>query len=120
MPRDFRTIQAWQLADELAVRVYQATEHFPKHEQYGLTQQVRRAAVSVPSNIAEGAARASNNEYLHFCSIALGSLAEVRYQLHLSCRLKYLDGSVQAELETLANRVGAALHGLMAAMRAQQ
>lgn len=117
MPRDFRNISAWQLADDLAVAVYEHTKGFPREEQYGLTQQMRRAGVSVPSNIAEGAGRDSTSEYLHFCSVAHGSLAEVRYQIHLARRLGYLSEDAHADLENLARRVGAALRGLTDAIR---
>ena len=117
MPRNFRNISAWQLADDLAVGIYRATEGFPSDERYGLTQQLRRAAVSVPSNIAEGAGRRTKADYLYFCSVAQGSLAEARYQLHLARRLGYVADDAYAELDNLANRVGAALHGLVSAMQ---
>jgi len=119
VPRDFRKIEAWRFADDLAVAVYDATKSFPADERYGLTQQLRRAAVSVPSNIAEGAGRATKSDYLRFCSIGRGSLAELRYQLHLACRLGYLDEGEYTALEALADRVGAVLHGLMQAIESE-
>jgi len=117
MPRDFRKIQAWQLADDLAFAVYRCTDSFPQDERYGLTQQLRRAVVSVPSNIAEGSSRGSRDEYHQFCTVARGSLAEARYQLHLAHRLGYLQDEQHAGLEALADRIGAALHGLLGAIR---
>ena len=119
MPRDFHNVRAWQLADDLAVAVYAATAGFPKHELYGLTQQVRRAVVSVASNIAEGCSRVSEVEYLRFCDIAHGSLAEVRYQLHLAHRLGYVSDEVFGALDEQAQGVGRTLHGLMGAIRKQ-
>ncbi len=119
MPTDFHNVRAWELADDFAVVVYGATVEFPKHEVYGLTQQLRRAAVSVPSNIAEGCGRTSDVEYLRFCDIAHGSLAEARYQLHLSHRLGYLTAEAFNALDEQAQAVGRTLHGLMGAIRKQ-
>lgn len=117
MARDFHKIRAWQLADDFAVAVYQATAEFPPREVYGLTQQVRRSAISVPSNIAEGCCRGTHAEYLHFCDIALGSLSEARYQLHLARRLEYLSQEAYGVLDTLANEAGKTLDGLMKFLR---
>jgi len=78
------------LADEVAILIYRITSGFPKEELYGLTSQMRRAAVSVPSNIVEGCARDSQADYLRFLTIAFGSLRELHYQLSLSLRLGYL------------------------------
>src|SRR5512138_3703799 len=88
--RDFTKIEAWQLADDLTVAIYETTRTFPKEELYGLTSQIRRAAYSAPANIAEGASRASKRDYLHFLYIARGSLNEANYFIHLSHRLRYL------------------------------
>jgi four helix bundle protein len=99
MARDFTKIRAWQLADDLTVAVYHCTKSFPREELYGLTSQLRRAASSVPANIAEGSNRASKKNYLRFLSIAAGSLAETKYFLHLSGRLDYL---AQAEYQKLS------------------
>ena len=88
--RDHTKLRAFELADELAIMVYRETGNFPKEEIYGLTSQMRRAAVSVPSNIVEGCARESQAEYLRFLQIAFGSLRELRYQLSIARRLGYL------------------------------
>ena len=89
--RDHTKLRAFELADELAILVYQITRNFPKEEVYGLTSQMRRGAVSVPSNIVEGCARESQVEYLRFLEIAFGSLRELHYQFNIAKRLGYLD-----------------------------
>jgi four helix bundle protein len=89
--RDHSKLRAFGLADEVTFLVYRLTEKFPKEEIYGLTSQIRRAAVSVPSNIVEGCARESETEYLRFLEIAFSSLRELRYQLGLSMRLGYAE-----------------------------
>ena len=88
--RDHTKLRAFELADDVAVLVYKATQTFPREELYGLTSQMRRAAVSVASNIVEGCARESQTEYLRFLEIAFGSLRELHYQVGLSIRLGYL------------------------------
>jgi four helix bundle protein len=87
--RDHTKLRAFKLADEVVLLIYRATREFPKEEIYGLTSQMRRAAVSVPSNIVEGCARESQAEYLRFLEIAFGSLRELHYQLGLCKRLGY-------------------------------
>lgn len=84
-----KDLDVWHEAIDFVVLVYTVTASFPQHELYGLSAQMRRAAVSIPSNIAEGAARRSNKEYAHFISIALGSLAELETQLIIAQRLGY-------------------------------
>jgi len=88
--RDHTKLRAFELADELAILIYRITKVFPREEIYGLTSQMRRAAVSVASNIVEGCARESQCEYLRFLEIAFGSLRELHYQFGLSNRLGYL------------------------------
>ena len=88
--RDHNKLKAFELADELAIIIYRITISFPKEEVYGLTSQMRRAAVSVPSNIVEGCARESQNEYVRFLAIAFGSLRELHYQFGLACRLNFV------------------------------
>jgi four helix bundle protein len=87
---NIKELKIWNKAMELTVEIYKATEKFPKEETYGLTSQIRRAAVSIPSNISEGAGRNSKNEFRHFLSIANGSSYELQSQLVISNRLNLL------------------------------
>ena len=114
--RDYTKIDAWRLADDLTVAIYECTRGFPREELYGLTSQLRRAAGSVPANIAEGASRESRKEYLHFLHIARGSLAETRYFLHLAQRLGYLVESDAARLAEQGGQTFGCLHGLIRAV----
>src|SRR5437867_2308874 len=88
--KGFRDLRVWQCGMELVEEVYRLTRGFPKEELYGLTNQLRRAAVSIPSNIAEGQTRSHLKEFLQFLSMAQGSLAEVQTQIELAGRLRYL------------------------------
>src|SRR5882672_5725106 len=88
--RDYTKIEAWKLADDLTVAIYERTRTFPREEIYGLTSQMRRASYSVPANIVEGSSRESKRDYLHFLYIARGSLSETQYFIHLAQRLNYL------------------------------
>ena len=114
--RRFRSIKAWQLADGLVAAVYQVTRGFPKDELYGLTSQMRRAAVSVAANIVEGASRRSRQEYLQFLSIAKASLNELSYYIHLSRRLTYLPEPRATELDDLCEETARTLYGLIQAV----
>ena len=89
--RDHTKLRAFKLADEIVVMIYRMTKGFPKEEVFGLTSQMRRAAVSIPSNIVEGCARESQVEYLRFLEIAFSSLRELHYQFGLARRLGYVD-----------------------------
>jgi len=88
--RSYRDLEVWKLAISFVKDIYQATERFPANENYGLTQQIRRAAVSIPSNIAEGQVRNSSREFNHFLAIALGSAAELETQLIIAKEINYL------------------------------
>jgi len=106
--RKHHDLQAWQLSLELVKAIYQLTSSFPREEIYGLTAQMRRSSVSVPSNIAEGAARASNKEFLHFLHIARGSLSELETQLILSKELGFAKKTEAVEnlMEAVFGRLG--------------
>ena len=90
MSRDYKKIKAWRLADRLALEVYKATKNFPKSETWALTSQMRRAAISVPANIVEGATRKNKKEYLQFLYIAISSLMELGYYIKFAKEVKYL------------------------------
>ncbi len=109
---DHRKLSAFKLADEFAVRVYSATMDFPPAERYGLRSQMRRAAVSVPTNIVEGCARDSDREHSRFFEIAIGSVREALYLIDLSARLELIDRRVADDLSALGGRAAAALAGL--------
>ena len=89
--RDHKKLRAFELADQIALQTYKVTQAFPKSEQFGLSSQMRRAAVSIPSNIVEGCARESSADYLRFLTIAFGSLRELEYQVSLASRLKMME-----------------------------
>jgi len=88
--RDHRKLRAFELADELVLAIYSATISFPREEQFGLTSQMRRAAVSIASNIVEGCARNSQTDYVRFLDMAFGSVREAEYQLTIAQRLGYV------------------------------
>jgi four helix bundle protein len=111
--RDYKKIRAWQLADELAVMIYTATKEFPKAEMFGLTSQMRRAAVSVPANIVEGSARKHTNEYLQFLYTAMASLSEVGYFVDFSQRIGYLENGYFAKLTSLHEQTAKTLRALI-------
>ncbi|WP_420472340.1 four helix bundle protein [Brevundimonas sp. FT23042] len=91
LPRSHRDLKVWQISLDVTEALYRLTADWPKHEQYGLVSQVRRAAVSVPANIAEGAGRRTPGEFVHFVGIARGSLAELETLLIVARRLDYVD-----------------------------
>ena len=104
---------AWQKAMDLVEAVYRGTKIFPKEELYGLSSQMRRSAVSIPSNIAEGHCRNGRREFVHHLSIALGSLGELETQILLAGRLGYLNEGSVALLTASASEVGRLIVGLM-------
>ena len=114
--RDYTKIEAWKLADDLTVAVYERTRSFPREEIYGLTSQLRRASYSVPANIVEGSSRESKKDYLHFLYIARGSLSETQYFIHLARRLGYLSREEAEKLHGQTKQTFACLHGLIRAV----
>ncbi|MEO6922195.1 MAG: four helix bundle protein, partial [Bryocella sp.] len=103
--KSFRDLIVWNRGIEVCVGVYEVTRGFPKEELYGLTSQLRRAAVSVPSNIAEGSGRKSSGEFIQFLGIARGSNYEVQTQLHISRKLGFGDEAMRFKCEQLSNEV---------------
>ena len=115
--RDHTKLRAFELADQVALLIYRATKKFPKEEVYGLTSQMRRAAVSVPSNIVEGCARESQAEYLRFLEIAFGSLRELHYQFGLARRLGYTHEPDVPECDAKIVEAEKVLNALIRSMR---
>jgi len=115
--QSYRELIAWQKAMDLVVQTYRVTLGCPRNELYGLTNQVRRASVSVPANIAEGQGRSSTKEFLHHLSIAHGSLREVETHLLISQRLGYTDESTCNVVLSQASEVGRILQGLMKSLQ---
>jgi four helix bundle protein len=117
MARDHRKLDVFQIADELAIVIYRTTARLPAEERYGLQSQLRRAAVSVPSNIVEGCARDGEGDFLRFLDIAFSSTRELAYLTDLAARLGFLDTNAAAHIEELAGRVAAALAALKKSIR---
>jgi len=116
----YRDLIVWRKAIELAKLIYCVTESFPRQEMYGLTAQIRRAAVSVPSNIAEGQGRLSRNEFRQFLGQARGSLLEVETQLVIASELGYITEEAVQPLMSCSDEVSRLLHGLIASMSAPE
>jgi four helix bundle protein len=119
MVKSFRDLDVWHLSVELAETVYRLTARFPKSELFALTSQMRRAAVSISSNIAEGRARDSRREFLYFLSVSRGSLAELETQLELAIRLDYTDSDLHAA-RAQTDMLGKKLNRLQTSLRARQ
>ncbi|HEX3104268.1 MAG TPA: four helix bundle protein [Terriglobales bacterium] len=116
MSGSFRDLRVWQEAMKLTTEVYRTTARFPKHETYGVSQQIRRAAVSVPSNIAEGKGHRSDKEFVRFLLHTRGSLLEVQTQLLIAAELQYFNVAEGTRLLGLAETVGRGLSGLINSM----
>jgi len=110
--KDYRELIVWQKAMGLVELLYRRTRLFPKEELYGLTSQMRRAAVSIPSNITEGQGRRTTRDFVHFLSIARGSLKELETQILISHRLCYINEEQQLELVSATEEVGRLISGL--------
>ena len=115
--RSYKDLVAWQKSMDLVTAVYRASQGFPKEEIFGLVSQIRRSAVSVPSNIAEGHARTSRKEFQYFLSNARGSLAELETQLTIAHQLTYIDVTEINQLLDRLGEVGRILNGLLTALK---
>ncbi len=115
--RPHEKLEAWSKAVDFVVEVYKITDAFPKEERFGLTSQIRRAAVSVSANIAEGAGRQSGKEFAHFLSNAQGSASELETELIIARRLGYIDENSFSELRNNLERVGRLITGLIQHLR---
>jgi len=117
MSSSYRDLRVWRQAMDLAMQVYRLTEAFPKHELYGLTGQIRRAAISIPSNIAEGKGRRTDRDFSSFLFRARGSLLELETQVLLARRLEYVQEQDAGALLKSTAAVGSALTGLINSLR---
>jgi len=115
--KQFTDLQGWQESHLLALSIYQATKNFPKEETYGLTSQIRRAVISVPSNLAEGFGRFPQKEKLQFYNVALGSVAEVKSQIMLAQDLGYLQAEISKNLLEKVELVQKLILGLVRSVR---
>jgi len=111
--RNYSELIFWQKAVDLVVEVYRAVRNFPREEVYGLTSQLKRAAVSIPSNIAEGQGRRTSKDFIHFLFVANGSSREVETQTIIARRLGYLNEEVERQLLSRCAEVGKILYGLI-------
>ena len=117
MPQTYRDLKAWQKAMELVTEIYRNTRTFPREETYGLTSQIRRAAISIPSNIAEGQGRRLPGDFQYFLRNARGSLLELETQILISGNLGYLQGHEVEDLLKRSAEVGRILNGLIASIK---
>ena len=117
--RNFRELIVWEKAHAFVLRAYQATNKFPSEERFGLTSQLRRSCVSVPTNLAEGCGRRTERDLAHFCDIAMGSANESEYQLLLARDLGYLDRSEHLVLENQLLEIKRMLNSFTAAVRSR-
>lgn len=113
---DYRKLRAWQTADRVATACYEVTVGFPRSEEYGLKSQIRRAAVSVPANIAEGSGRFSNRDFVRFLRIAAGSASELEYLIGLSSRLGFMQQTAAGPLLDATAEVRRMLSGLVSTL----
>jgi four helix bundle protein len=120
MKTSYQDLKVWQHTMDIVVKVYAATQNFPKQEMYGLTSQMRRAAVSIPSNIAEGKGRSTDRDRNLFFCHARGSLLELETQILIAERLKFLEASQIKELTTLSAYLGRMLNALIQSMRSPE
>lgn len=111
--KDFRELKVWKKAHALALAVYGSTRHFPSEERYGLTAQIRRSAVSIPSNIAEGCGRYGDREFCRFLQIAMGSASETEYQLLLARDLRFLTENDFSQLKKDITEIRRMLNSLI-------
>lgn len=113
----FERLDVWKLSHELALRLWKSSEKFPRNERFGLTAQLRRAALAIPTNIAEGNARRHQKEYLRFCAIARGSVAEVRYLLRFAHDIGVMGSYQYQEFLDGYQRIGQMLNALISSLQ---
>jgi four helix bundle protein len=113
MEKPHKKLDAWKLSMDLVIDVYRETDKFPNRERYGLLDQIRRATISIPSNIAEGAARQTKKEFTNYLHIAQGSLSELDTQVELAKRLGYMDEASRKLLDQRMERIDKTISGLI-------
>jgi|SRR5690606_3396956 len=114
-----KDLDVWKKSVDFVTAIYKLSAVFPKEEQFGLTNQMRRAAVSIPSNIAEGAARQSNKEFIQFLYISLGSVMELDTQLMIAKNLSYISEENLNNIQSQGNEIGRMLNGLISYRKAK-
>jgi len=118
--KDFRQLKVWEKSHQLALAIYKETKNFPKEELYGLTSQIHRASMSIPTNIAEGCGRNTDAEFARFLQIAMGSASETEYQLLLSHDLGFLNKGQYEKLNTDVTEIKRMLASLLKTLRADR
>ena len=116
--KDFRNLKVWEKAHRLTLKIYKVTEQFPREELYGLTSQIRRAAVSIPTNIAEGCVRSSDADFSRFLYIAVGSTSELEYLILLAMDLKIIKNELHLELNNETNEIKKMLISMIQKLKA--
>jgi len=116
--KDFRKLKVWEKAHQLTLKVYKVTEQFPREELYGLTSQIRRACVSIPTNISEGCVRSSDADFSRFLYISLGSTSELEYLILLSMDLKIIKNELHIELNNEINEIKKMLISMIQKLKA--
>jgi len=114
---DFKSLMVWQKSVSLVTEIYLLTENYPKNEVFGLTSQIRRASVSIPSNISEGHSRRSSSDYIQFLKIARGSLAELETQILISKNLNFISENQYVEFETKSIEIAKMLNSLITSIQ---
>jgi len=118
--KDFRQLKVWERSHQLALTIYKATKEFPKEELYGLTSQIRRSSMSIPTNIAEGCGRFTDPDFARFVQIAMGSASETEYQLILARDLEFLPNDSYEKLQNDVEEVKRMLASLLKTLRANR
>lgn len=112
-----KKLDVWQKSVDLVQKIYELVNLFPRNEEYGLSSQMRRAAISIPANIAEGAARQTRKEFIHFLHMSQGSLSELDTHLEISCKLKYIEKRDLGDIPLLMNNTDKMLTGLIKSLK---
>lgn len=119
MKNNFKDLKVWKKSHELTLEIYKVTADFPKHEIYGITSQIRRAASSVPANIAEGYSRQTTKQYLNYLSISYGSLSETRYFIILAKDLNYINNEKYFDLEARCEEIAKMIYTITEKLNAK-